>query len=397
MTINSRNCCMFLLIIVSSFNISCKSQTDYTLNEHIVKYLKDSFDIQQEATEEQKVVNSKIRNGKILAMAVDSNKNSYFLIADIKSKRIDYNSKNIIDKYYSTIWDMGSHMIVAASAQRPYDLSITNITTGNFKKENFPIVDWLSSTDIVINGDQLFYLNGVTGVAFVNIENTHYKVFKNPGILTTNYKSAIISYPLDSTLNLLSGHTTANNTIQMYAIDKYDSIQWKYSIKQNQKREPISLLNYSHSFIVKYDSVLVALDKSGGKEAWHDTFKNSISEVYKYQDKILVYCLVNPASTYPDKDEFKYEVVLKLIDSKNGEELWNKNINSINIPHIGICANSLLISDNKSFSVFSLSNGDILEKREFTTKDKGKYAFEMLTDMITGDYYIRSCNGKIYW
>lgn len=387
----------FISMVFISLNVSCKSQIDYTLNADIVKYTKNSFDIQQKIGKEYKAVSTKIRNGKALIMAIDSGRKSYFVIADLNGKRIDYSGNNIIDKYYSTIWDASGNTLVSASAQIPYDLALVDIRTSKVDRKSFHKGDWLSSTDIIIKNNQVFYLAGVRGVALLNLKTNNVRVFKNPEILVSNYSSCTLAYPLDSSLNLLSGHTIANNIIKIYAINNQDSTKWEYSVKQNQNGESISLLNYPYSFIAKYDSVIIALNKNTGKEVWRNTMQNSIREIYKWQDKILAYCLVNPKGTHPDNDDFEYKVVFKLFDSNNGKELWSKDITSINIPHLGICNDRLLVSDNKTFAVFLLNDGSVIEKKVFSKKDKNNYTFEMLTDMKTGDYYLKSYDGKFYW
>jgi hypothetical protein len=90
-------------------------------------------------------------------------------------------------------------------------------------------------------------------------------------------------------------------------------------------------------------------------------------------------------------------VELKLFDCNTGKELWSIKTNSIDVPHLGICNNRLLLSDNKTFTAFSLKSGQIIEKIHFSKKEKNNYAFDMLPDILTGGYYLISYDEKFYW
>src|SRR5690606_173158 len=114
--------------------------------------------------------------------------------------------------------------------------------------------------------NQVFLINDVWGFGVINQKDFSKVIFHNEGAIgLVNPQSSTLSFPVDSSLNLLSGHVVANNTIQLYAITNQDSIKWRYAIKQSPKREAVSILNFSNHFVVKYDSTVVGLNKNDGK------------------------------------------------------------------------------------------------------------------------------------
>ena len=198
-------------------------------------------------------------------------------------------------------------------------------------------------------------------------------------------------------MNLVTGHVTEHGVIQSYAIDSGGVIRWKYRSKKKTEGEETAIVNCDKAFVIKCDNVLTALAKINGNVLWCDTLKNSINNVYKWGDKILTYCLVNLNGRYPDKGNFEYNVALKLINVKDGMGLWETSFSSFNTPSLSICNGKLLISDIISFRTFSIETGKMLSKELISEGDKGKYSFEMITDFMSGDYYLKSYKDVIYW
>lgn len=387
-------CIFFLMVLLLS---ECSSpQTDYRLSPDITKYARDSFDIKGALGGRYKILSCKIKNGKVLISTIDATHKSYFVIADIKNKKIEHIINNPIEDYYSTTWDATPTTVIWADVTKPYDLSFFNLNTETTHKEKASSGDWLSSTDIISCGNQLFYLGGPYGVAFVDIKGLSKYVYRTVGN-TTNPMSSTISYPINNSLNLLSGHTIASNIIRLYAIDYRDSIKWTYVIHQNQGNGNVALLTFNNSFVIKYDSSLVCLNKTNGKILWKTVLKSSIYNILKWQDKILVYSLVNPKGIYPDTDSFEYMITMKLFDISKDVELWSNSFVSIDKPSFGIFGNDLLITDKKSLRIFEMDNGKETGMKKFAANNKNNYFFEMLTDLTSGDFYIKSFEGKIYW
>ena len=374
----------------------CKSQIiNFTLSPDIAKYTSHSLDLSSIIGNEYKIISTVAKQKELLVKATRSD-TSFFIGVDLLKGKVFFIIPDPSNDYVSSTFDKNGDSIFSLSSLMPSEIFIANIKADSTQRKIVDFDKAIRPGKIVLNHNQIFLLCDVWGVGIINQTDFSKIIFHNEG-LTVNPQSSTLSFPVDSSLNVVSGHVIANNTIQLYAIDNRDSIRWRYIVKQNPKSEAVSILNFSNLFVVKYDSTLVGLNKEGGNEVWHNTLKHSISEIYKWQDKILVYCLVNPSGTYPGSDDFEYKVVLKLFDSKQGKEIWSTDFNAINVPHIGICNNNLLVSDNKSFTLFSLDDGTLLNKKLFPSKNKGNYAFEMLADIGTGDYYLKSYDWKIYW
>lgn len=389
--------CLFCFLGLTNIT-GCKSQiTSFALSPDITKYTAHSLELPSIIGSEYKVINTVIKQGVLLVKATKAD-TCFFIGVDLTTGRILFNKLDPSDNYISSTFDIINDSIFSLSSLRPSEIFITNIETGNIQKRVVDFEKKARPGRIVLNQNQVFLINDVWGFGVINQKDFSKVIFHNEGAIgLVNPQSSTLSFPVDSSLNLLSGHVVANNTIQLYAITNQDSIKWRYAIKQSPKREAVSILNFSNHFVVKYDSTVVGLNKNDGKELWNKSLNSSVNEIYKWQDKVLGYCLVNPKGIYPDSDNFEYKVELKLFDCNNGKELWSIKANSINVPHLGICNNRLLLTDNRTFTAFSLDTGQIIEKIPFSKKIKNNYAFDMLSDMTTGDNYLKSYDGKIYW
>lgn len=376
----------------------CKSKkTNFTLSSDISKYTTNSLDLSSIIGSGYKIISTVIKKKMLLIKAVKSD-TSLFIGIDMLSGKELFNKSDPSNDYISSTFDITKDSIFSLSSLVPSEIFVTSISDGGTLMK---IVDFernIRPGRIILNQSQIFLVNDVWGIGVIRQRDFSKVVFHNEGVIgLVSPKSSTLSFPIDSSLNLLSGHVIANNTIQLYAIDRQDNIRWKYLIKQNTKREAVSILNFLNSFAVKYDSSLIGLNKEDGKKMWHVNLNNSISEIFKWHDKVLSYCLVNSKGVYPDNEEFEYKVQLNFFDCNTGKELWSMKTNSINIPHLGICNNRLLLSDNKTFRVFSLDDGKVIEKIPFSNKNKSNYAFEMLSDIMTGEHYLKSYDGKFYW
>lgn len=399
MTLQIKVITFYVFYLLCLTNITgCKLQTTgFTLSSDLTKYTAHSLDLPSIIGSEYKVINTIVKQGVLLVKSIKTD-TSFFTGVDLATGKILFNKTDPSNDYVSTAFDINGDNIFSLSELKPSDIFITDIKTSNVQSIVVHFEKAIGPGDIVLNQSQIFLINDVWGVGVINQKDFSKVIFHNSGeIGLVNPQSSTLSFPVDSSLNLLSGHVIANNTIQLYAITNQDSIKWRYVIKQNSKREAVSILNFSNLFVVKYDSTLVGLNKNDGKEIWHKALNSSINEIYKWQDKVLGYCLVNPKGIYPDNDDFEYKVDLKLFDCNTGKELWSIKTNSINVPHLGICNNRLLLSDNRTFTAFSLDSGRIIKKISFSKKEKNNYAFDMISDMITSEHYLKSYDGKFYW
>jgi hypothetical protein len=392
---------VLFLIILYLFNFGCQTQIERGLNKNIIKYTRNNiFDFNVfDDLENVKVTSCRIRNGKQLFMTVENKQNSTFVIADLKSKIIEKKISNRLGENYEVLWDVSRDKLIATTILNPYEITTIDLLTGGVAKKNFKSDRILYSTDIIINGSQLFFLKGVTGVGFLNFPKNESHIFNNPGIQTTNYNSSTISLPISNSLNLISGHTIADRIIQLYAIDSRDSIKWKYQIELGfQNGEPVSILHFNNSFLAKYDSTLFSLDELTGKVLWSKKLGIPISMIYKYEDKILTYsCYTNQSKGNASYSSSECEIVFKLFDCKSAKEIWNNMFLANGIPHVGICGSHLLVSDNQSFRAIALDKGLEVEKKYFPKGEKSNYAFEMIMDEVNGEYYLKSFQNVVYW
>lgn len=380
--------------------IGCKSQAiDYTLSPDITQYVKHSINVVKVIGENFRIIKSKIKGRQLLMKATNKDKITYFIGINLADGKLMFTIPDPSDDYIFSVFDINNDTLISMMALQPSKIFMTNLTTRQTNLNNVEFKKPIRPGEIIFYKGRIFLINDVYGVSCVNSRDFSKTVFYNGSGYTINPLSSTLAFPIDSSLNLLLGHVIENKAKQLYALDFKDSIKWKYIINQNSPNNAItaSALNCHSSFIVKYDSALVSLDKTNGRELWRKSLANSITQIYKWNDKILVYSLVNPSGMFPDREDFEYHVVLKLFHSENGRELWSKSISSINVPNIGICSDKLLIADNNSFRVFSMNSAEEITNKSFSQNEKSHYSFEMLSDIVTGDYYLKSYNGIVYW
>lgn len=376
--------------------VSCDSQApDYALSHDITKYTVHSLDIRSIVGSEYKIVGTIIKQGQLLVKAVKFD-SAFFIAINLVSGKVLFNKPDPTNDIFTSTFDINNESVISLSPLKASDIHITNIKTNEVVKKIVAFERATQPGTLISNEGQIFLLNDVWGVGVIK-QSDYSKIHFHNEVEIGNPQSCTMSLPVDDSLNLLSGHVIDNNTIQLYAIDDLNNIRWKYIIKQDSWQDAVAILNYENLFVLKYDSAVVALDKENGKVVWRKVLKDAINGIYQWENNVLVYSLINDKGIYPDKEGFEYRVELKLFNCSQGKEVWSKKLTSVDKICLGICDSVLLLSDDKAFSVFSLSNGALNERTSFSEDAKEKYAFDLLSDLETGEYYLWSYDGKIYW
>jgi outer membrane protein assembly factor BamB len=381
-----------------SFFMGCESvDTSYTLATEVTKYTSHSLDYKQIIGKDYAVINETVKAGMLLGSAARSDSNFFFGL-NISEGRVLFNLSDPSNDYVSATFDLSQERVFSLSSLKPSELYISDIETKdvllqslNFEKLNQP-------GRIITNRDQIFLINDVYGVGVVNQKDSGNARFCHEGgTLTGNSQCSTISFPVDDSLNLLCGHIVENDRMQLYAITNQSTIEWQYEFQQDSPMELVSSLNFSNQFVLQHASKLVSLSKENGVELWQQNLDKPITEIFKIKDKVLVYCLSNPVFAQNGGGECVFYIDFKLFDANNGQELWSVHTNAIKAVSLGICNNNLLLSDNNVFTVFSLDDGRVIEKVYFSSDKQNNFNFETLTDIVTGEYYLRTYDGKIYW
>lgn len=378
---------------------SCTSQMKEDHPDNVFsKYTTHSLNVPTFTGTSFKVIQCKIKSGKLIVKAIDKMDNAHFFVIDMAEKKLENEITSPVKDYFSTSFDTDADNLYVLSALRPDTLFVSSLHSGKTSSIPFHFEKRALPSDIAVSGSQVFLYRDVYGIAALNTKSRNAAIFHNEGATgLVNPLSSTLSLPLDSSLNLLSGHRTGKSVLQFYAIDDRDSVKWKYSIDIGSAEESISLLNFPHSFIVKSNNRLFSLNKEDGRKEWENVSDHDITGIYRWHNKILVYSMINPVGTYPDNDDFKYKIVLSVLDSKQGIQSWTTTFNSVNVPHIGIVNDNILIADNESFTVLSAADGHEIARAVFQKDKKNDFAFEMLTDASTGVYYLKTYDGRILW
>ncbi len=373
---------------------SCKHQpVDYSLNDLVAVYFKDSLSIKGLLGSEVKIIDRKISNGKLLLISKDTE--TKLVVVDLVNKKVDFSIADPFPFGNSSFDVTDDSMYVVCNL---YTDVLWRISMKTKSKDSVSMAfkNRMTHGEALVNHKQLFLYKTVYGIALIDLTDLRKVVFRNSGASLIDPKSSDLSLPVDDKINLLSGHNLGKDITSLYAIDNEDSIRWKYSFERRNDESRISILNFPDKFLVKYDSTIVCLNKQG-EELWSRSTTESIREIYRHDNKVLTYGLVNSTGFYPDSDRTEYRIYLKLFDLLNGILLWTYEENIINEPSISIQNDCLLIADKESFRVVSLKDGELQKFQPIPKGEKSHFSYTMLMDTKTGKYYLSSYDDTIYW
>lgn len=255
-----------------------------------------------------------------------------------------------------------------------------------------PSNDWMFFFMIVHNGIAYSQISG-DGIDIADINaplNSHRYHHKGFAI---SFVQNGISKPLSDSLNI-TGSQEAGGQFTMFGMNgKADSL-WTYRLNLKDQSHPISVLNYYPSFVLKYDSTLVLVNKEG-KQIWEKKFDNYVYDILKLENgKVLVLL-----SNLPD-----------MIGDKLGSATRRMAVVGLNISdgEIDYRYDDVVAGDGRYFLLkdhfFAISDTgksiDIsLEGRKLNTfviAENMRKAIRIFRDVKTDAFFLM-LNGTLYW
>ena len=367
-----------------------------SFNKVIGKYLTDSLDVKKLIGRDLKIIDEKIKDGRLLIKAVSQLDSSYFIIADIKKKIIVKKIRDPFNRYYTSSFDVSNNDIISFDAtdnQLIYKATLLKNSTFNVVYRN----KFLLPHKIVLNNNhQLFLTDNVYGISFVDLKSLKENDFANKIGETTNPISSNVSVPLSKSLNLISGQMIGSNTMQLYAIDSLDKIKWSYKLNSDNSQN-ISCYNIQKSFLIKNSDQIIALGKINGKLLWGRSFDYGYDlSVCIYGDRLLV-ILNEKVKPFSNDEENRQHSIIYLVDTGNGMILWKKEMNPKGQLTIVPKGEDLLFFENEQLTICSLTTGAKKMTNTYSKEELNKYPISVISDIINGDIYVKKLNDVYFW
>lgn len=409
----------FFIITIVMFLSSCLSESkrNNDMEQLLKSYARDSLNIQNIIGEDMFFFHSsyKIKNGKLIAGGMrdkertSDNYTSLIFVIDLESKKLISTIEDPEKHYYDLVFEMiDDSTLFYTHILRKEEIYLANIFNKNIEKKNIQFGSGSSSPAIIdANGKQLFMTCNVYGFTIANLDKLEVKVFDNSSF---NVSQSVVSYPIDATLNLLSGtfeydpkfSENHRKSITIYAIDDESKVKWKKALPfiKYDFSDAFYFYNYGSYFIIKYHNAVECLNKENGKTVWSFINEHPISQTFMVGNKLVVHSFFDSLKMAPSDDEKwnekmkeGYRDQLKIIDLENGKILWRERFMGT-YSHLGILENNLIVYNSKNAFILNLEK--MQEQPMKQTMDLDQSSFENIMDTKTGKLFL-NYNGTLYW
>jgi hypothetical protein len=159
---------VLLFLSITIYGCSSSGEQPY-LKSPIGKFAKDSFDVGKALGKGFKVIESKIKCGKILLVALkDQNKTTCFIIGDLKTKKIERIINDPANDMYS-VFDVEDSILISCSPLIRNKYYRLNLGTNEQKIFAIEQDQPLDAGNIILNKEQLFITNDVYGANVIDL------------------------------------------------------------------------------------------------------------------------------------------------------------------------------------------------------------------------------------
>lgn len=398
-----------LLILIICL-LSCKDQNKRIKPIFLKNHFTHSLNIQEVIGEdfyflEQKKIKFNrllVQGGRNKDKFSDSDSCLIFII-DLKSKKLISSVTDPKNDYMGLAFDLeDENTLIITHHLSPDEFFIFDIRTNKLRKREMIFDDSAVRPGILdANGEQLFMTSNVYGFAVANINSGKGKAFVNPSF---NVFQSTVSYPIDESVNLLSGMkpigTNNSDKITLYSIDKNGKTIWtkdlppiEYELNYNGA---FDLYNYKNSFIVRYHNKVESWKRSNGEILWSFSNTYPLTSTYMVGDNLIIHSFANLSKRIPTNNEKSNEEIregyreqFKSINLGTGEVNWSK-VRSGSYSEVGILGDQLIIIGDSIREMVDLSTG---KGKSIDTELLG---LNTVMDTKTGKLYL-GIKGILYW
>ncbi len=402
----------FCAVLYASF--SCEWQK-ISLPTQLKVYLHDSLNIQEIIGQKTYyvVLDVKVKNNKVF-LIISKSGSLEFIGIDLLTKK-ELFAITPVDNYcqlYTNFDVCGDTLSYFCSFPDVYKV---HIKTGSVVKKSLKYNNGVGMpTTIACSKNQMFFYHDVYGISFCKIVDRELKRLRVHSDLISSEWS-VPSFPINDTLNLLSGATTDHNTMKLSAINHFNEIKWTHSIRYPAKSPPengtVGILSYNNTFVVKYPNGIESLSKKDGKQLWVYSSNNSLEfedmihyekkNVFRYKDKVLECRLVY----YHQQEQFAdigktgggYKIILKMYHNETGKEYWNSSLGVLTYHILGIFKDIIVVKDDDYLYFLSIKTGKLVSKSKIQKQNEKSYNFDVVIDETTGKHYLNLGNKMLYW
>lgn len=379
-----------LFVLATAILTQCSPDKSKTLLNYLNSNYKNKLDVKALIGKDRPVIGFIIKNDKALLTVTTppgkSPDSCFYIIVDLPQRKIVHTVVSPFT-YYATHYDLKGDSIFCLSAFNSDDIRIISTKTGQTR-------ELLTSSNIttpgkIITFDKFTLLtNSLYGSSTINRATGKVTMFENASI-TNQYA---VSFPLDSTNNLLSGIKTHDDSLKLIAIDQLGEEVWSSKIKirddLRSNVDPIQIFRADKYFIVRNSGQVLALEAGSGKLIWNTIFLPYTTKAMLWNQKLLLYTF-NSHGIMGENQPMN--VNIKLITLDSGNVIWNKDFKTIGNVDITPGNNELILWSDNSLKVLNEKGKiktDTTILNEYTT---------LKMDEITGKNYILYNGEILYW
>jgi hypothetical protein len=380
------------ILLLAGCIMACQSNKRDLTDLIYFQNLHDSLNVQVLLGNGYKVLDAKVKDGKLLVRASKMGEDFPLLcLIDLSEKRVIARKALKDLKYYEVLSDFDEGRFVYCSVYKGQ-----HVFFYDFRKdqETAMIVgdsNLIDVGDIMLLRDNLYYIKGVYGPSLWNIganvlHNYHYDN------TTHNPQLSNISYPLDDSLVVLSCQGRGRDSLQLWAVDVAGVEKWN-ALTEYKGVSPEfmpQMIRDGDAFIVKSGKQVVRLSRQHGLTLAARKFDNALNWIFRLQDEVIVFS-EHRKMAFPS-EKSRHKVFVNSLRADSLSVAWSAGFDVTGVPQLGLVNGQLFLSDRDSIWRIDASDGRIKQSGPV----KNSY-IEMLTDARTGKYYLMLNSEVVIW
>jgi hypothetical protein len=380
------------ILLIAGCIVACQPKKRDVTDLIYFQNLHDSLNVQVLVGNGYKILNTKMKDGKLLVRSSKMGEDfSVLHLIDLSNKQVLARKELKTLKYYEVLCDFDDHRFVYCSVYH-----CDKVFFYDFGKEQETVMtagdsSRIEAGDIILQNNSLYYIKSVYGpYLWSTAENKLYSYDRDNE--TNNPQLSNISYPLDTGLAILSRQQPGRDSLKLYAIDASGSEKWSV-VTEYKGVSPLfvpEMIMAEDALIVKSGRLLVKLDKQNGATLAARKFDDGINSVFYLKDEIVVFS-VHRDEAFPD-EKAKRKVIVNGLRTDSLSVAWSAGFDVTGTPQFSLVNGQLFLSDDDAVRAIDASNGRIKQR------GPGKDSYtNMLTDTHTGKYYLLLNDEIMIW
>lgn len=384
---------IYLFIVIYSFFYiaGCKTET-----QKISRVLRDIYrnkvDLKELIGKNKKIVQLNIKQGYANCLVVDNQseaQRSYFMSINLTTGKTQNVIENEFGKYYSMSFDIKGDSLFCISGLNPKKLYGIHLNKKTFREQLIKYDPPLSPGMLLAFSHYKLLTADVYGSTILKFNTDVPVVYENRPFTNKN----AVSFPLSDNGNLICGQHYSKDSTNLIAIDKYGNEIWRKSILIHTPRynsESIDLIRTKTKYVIRDGPELQALDISHGGKKWGNKYENYSYKAMEFGGNILL-ATINDDGYIPSSLNNKRTLLLKLINEKDGSEIWQSKVKIEGNLGITLNKNKILLFTYNSLHILDRNGKSIglINCNNINTAD-------MMYDPFSNQRYL-TFDSVVYW